>query len=143
MEKKYTIEVNENQLSMLEYACEFIARIRMGQFSFSGLQEVCEEMWCKQHKKKIGEPEWYDMRQKLEKTLDDIKWHCWGFSGGQSGGVHFDSRADAFFDMYQCIRYARYLSFDEKDQELMRYTVMADKPMQYGDEPLIKIKQLK
>ena len=138
---KYKIEVNENQLSMLEYACEFIARTRMGQLDLSGLQCICEEMWCKQHKKKVGDPEWYDMREKLEQTLNDIKWDCWGFYKGQSGGVHFDSRADAFWDMYQCLRHARYLSFDENDKELMRHTVMADKPMQFGDEPLIKVER--
>lgn len=137
--KKYTIKVNENQLSMLEYACELIARIRMGQLIWSGLQGICEEMWCKQHNKKIGDPEWYDMRKDLEHMLNDIKWDCWGFYKGQSGGVYFDIEADTFWDMYQCLRYARYLSFDEKDKELMKNTVMANRPMQYGNEPLIKI----
>lgn len=137
--KKYLIEVNENQLYLLESACELVARLRFGQLSIGGLQDILEEAWCKTNKEKIGSDAWYDMREKLEKKLNDLKWDIWKFSPGQSGGVHSDDKADIYFDMYTVLRHARYLSFDEKDKELMRYTVMADKPMAFGDEPLIKV----
>ena len=141
--KKFILEVNERQLGLLEGACELYARLLMGQLSLGRFQDICEEAWCKSHKSKIGDPDWFEMRQNLERTLNQIKFDHWKFSPGQSGGVGFNDQGDIYWDMYQCMRHARFLSFDEKTKETMRWTVMADKPHRWGEEPLITIKEKK
>lgn len=70
----------------------------------------------------------------------DFEWDYWKLAGGRYYGVGYDKNADALFDMHQCMRHARYRNMPEKEQKSLRWTTLADKPMQFGELPLIEVK---
>ena len=134
--KKFTIELDEDQMWYLEHACEFMSRITCGQLGFT-VQEVCEAAYEKEEKKKlntnetsIGTKGWWEMRHSLEQHLSEIKKLCWGLSDHASYGIGYDDTADCYWDLYQ--------------REIMRHTVMADKPFKAysgGDLVIVKPKE--
>lgn len=143
-EKKVTITCTEEQLALLEMVCDRYSRLICGQLRLS-FQDICEDAWEKYHEKQgytniIGSPEWWEMRAKLEERLKDFEWDYWKLAGGRCYGIGYDKNADALFDMYQCLRHARYLNMPKNEQESLRITVMADAPMRFGELPLIKVK---
>lgn len=143
-EKKVTITCTEKQLALLDMVCDRYSRLICGQLGYS-LQDICEDAWEKYREKQgytniIGSPEWYEMRAKLEERLKDFKRDYWKLSGAIYYGVGYDKKADALFDMHQCMRYARYLNMPKDKQEHLRMTVMADAPMRFGELPLIDVK---
>lgn len=144
MDKTYTIELNEKQLVMLDQALDLVARFRMGQLYIGPVQDLIEEMWLKRHPdEKIGSDAWHDMRDRLEFTLKTLQWGIWEFAPGQSLGVGHDNLADCLFDMHKCMEHARFLSLPKERQEKMGWSVMADEPRRYGDQPLIKVTEKK
>jgi hypothetical protein len=142
MTKTYTIELNEKRLVMLDQALDLVARFRMGQLYIGPVQDLLEEMWLKRHPdEKIGSDAWHDMRTGLELTLKELQFRIWSFLPGQSLGVGHDNLADCLFDMHKCMEHARFLSLPKERQEKMAWSVMADEPRRYGDQPLIKVKE--
>lgn len=149
--KKFTIELDEDQMWYLEHACEFMSRITCGQLGFT-VQEVCEAAYEKEEKKKlntdetsIGTKGWWEMRHSLEQHLSEIKKLCWGLSDHSSYGIGYDEKADCYWDMYQVLRHARFnYVFTDEQREIMRHTVMADKPFKAysgGDLVIVKPKE--
>lgn len=142
MTKTFTIELNERQLVMIDRALDLVARFRMGQLYIGPVQDLIEEMWLKRHPdEKIGSDAWHDMRTGLELTLKELQFRIWSFLPGQSLGVGHDNLADCLFDMHKCMEHARFLSLPKERQEKMAWSVMADEPRRYGDQPLIKVKE--
>lgn len=143
MNRKVTITCTEEQLALLETVCDRYSRIMCGQLRPS-FQDICEEAWERDHKTAefpfgISSPEWFEMRSELESRLKDIEWSNWGLSGGRYYGVGYNETADNIWDMYQVMRHARYLNMSPEGKESMRFTVMADEPMRYGEMPLISV----
>lgn len=142
MTKTFTIELNEKQLVMLDQALDLVARFRMGQLYIGPVQDLIEEMWLFRHPgEKICSEAWHMMREKLEATLKQLQRDIWDFAPGQSLGVGHDNLADCLFDMHKCMEHARFLSLPRERQEKMAWSVMADEPMRFGDQPLIKVKE--
>ncbi len=144
MDKTFTIELNEKQLVMIDQALDLVARFRMGQLYIGPVQDLIEEMWLKRHPdEKIGSDAWHDMRTGLELTLKELQFRIWSFLPGQSLGVGHDNLADCLFDMHKCMEHARFLSLPRDRQEKMAWSVMADEPRRFGDQPLIKVTEKK
>jgi len=144
MSKTFTIELNEKQLVMIDQALDLVARFRMGQLYIGPVQNLIEEMWLKMHPdERIGSPAWHDMRDNLEFTLKSLQWGIWKFPPGQSLGVGHDNLADCLFDMHKSMEHARFLSLPKEIQEQNNWSVMADQPMAFGDQPLIVVKEKK
>lgn len=142
-DKKFTITLNENQMRLLKDACDFMARTRCGQLYIGPLQYELQEMYKKVHpENKIGSDEWHNMRDKLEATMMELQANIFHFLPGQTGGIHFDDRADNLIDIQHCIEHALYLSRPEAEREALKWTLAADEPRQYGSEELIKIKEI-
>lgn len=133
--KEFTIKVNEKQLHLLDYACEFLARLKCGQLWLGLVQDEFIEAYEKTHP---GE-KWQDTREELDADMKELKRKYWGLSPCASYGVSWDTMADNLWDMHKCMEHARYLSFDKKKRDELRWTVMADEPMAFGDQPLISV----
>ena len=145
IEKKYKIEVNEQQLFILENACENYARMLAGQDMI--FQDLFEEAWHKNVQKKqnleyTGD-EFWDMRKKVEGYVRELKELCWNQPVGTCYGVNYSEKSDILFDMYQTFRYQRYLDMSKEEQDIMQCTVMADSPGHYADVPLPIVEKVK
>ena len=111
MGSKYTIELTERQLQGLAYACRVTDRLILGQLDFS-LKECCEAAWERQHKDSenlIGTPKWQDMRDEVERHINELRMLCWGQGRGTFNGVHYDEFADMLFDMQKVAEHAIWL----------------------------------
>lgn len=144
-EKRYTIELTEHQLEILSMVCDRYSRLIEGQLELS-LQEVCEQAWCSDHKTKehphgIGSPEWYEMRENLERTLKEMEYTYWGLSGGRYNGIDYDKTADLLWEMHKSMEYAIWDNMDPESKERMRFTVMSDGPMALTGEPFITVRR--
>lgn len=139
-DKKYCITVNADQLFYLEHACETMARLTCGQLFV--MQEICERAFERNNKETnpIGSEKWYDMRQFVEQSMSELRRVCWEYKGTETKCLGYSDDVDDYWDMYQCLRKARYdYVFDDKEREEMKNTVMSHTPMHVGDKPLIKI----
>lgn len=93
--KKVTLELNEEQAKLLSDACEFYARMRMGQFG--------EIIWCCAKGHYVDRPEeaqqlWLQLRKIV---MPDLTMHP-----GHSLGVGHIKEADLVFDIHQVLRSA-------------------------------------
>jgi hypothetical protein len=134
--RRYTIEVSERQLALLETACEFTARFSCGQIESS--------VW----------PSFAKARQPLDYTLQEtdailsevssclnrVKKLWFGFERNQHGGVGHSQEGDILWDIYQVLRKKRYDDMDDDRRELMSHTVISHEPMKFGTEGLAKVK---
>lgn len=125
----------------LECACEAMARLINGQMF--PMQDLCERGW----KRHVQEPkgfescgkEFFDMRHKVENSLNAMHTLCWDIPVNTDYGCHHDPKADILWDMYQVFRHQRFLAMSQEEQEFLRMSVMAETPMMTGKEPLCKV----
>lgn len=141
----YRLTLNEQQVKMLSYACDRIARCIQGQdWTY---QEFMEEAWEKRCKEATGEMMhkewdggWYAMRHEAEALTKQIKRRFWGLESNAMYGIHYDETADLLFDIHQVLRHQLWL--DRPDSEKSHMTVDSDTPMRHGPEPLPTIERI-
>lgn len=96
---KYTLELNEEQAKTVAQACEFFARIKMGQFQEIPYLLLSNELsggdYCR--KRELANKHLLDARKVIYPELNGI---------GHSYGVGKFDDADRAFDVYQVLRYA-------------------------------------
>lgn len=150
-ERTVVIECNEKQANLISHAMEFMARAMEGQMDFT-VQELMETAHERRYQeehpdypKNIAAPDFHEVREKLEDLLQQCRELVWGLEhpGPSLYRYHIDQTPQNYWSMYECMRYARYLALPEDEREMMRWTVMSNKPMGYGDQPLIKVKYKK
>lgn len=145
--KKYQIEVTERQLQLLSYACEKADRQIIGQLGIS-LENDCLDAWEREYKKENNikgalrtlPEEWYDVRAKVEKHIDELRQLCWKCDKIHYYGINYDSHADTLFDLHRVFRHA--LWKERPAGQRSNITVDSENPMDYvtyGEEPLAKI----
>lgn len=135
--RKFTIELNEKQLHMIEAATELECRIRMGQMWLGPVQDVFSEAYEKSHPGK----KWLDIQEELEQDMKMLQQKYFALSPNASYGLGHDDYSDTLWDIHKCCEHARYLAMSEEDREKLRWTVLADPPMQFGTEPLMTVKE--
>ena len=96
---KYILDLNEDQARTVAQACEFFARIKMGQFQEIPYLLLSNELsgvdYCK--KRELANKYLLDARKVIFPELNGI---------GHSYGVGKFADADRAFDVYQVLRYA-------------------------------------
>lgn len=96
---KYILNLNEEQAKTVALACEFFARIKMGQFNEIPYlllsDELPENDYCT--RRDTASKYLLDARKVIYPELNDI---------GHSYGVGKFADADRAFDVYQVLRYA-------------------------------------
>lgn len=135
---KYKIELTERQLQDLNYACELMSRIRCGQMRIA-LQGIIEEAYERNGHKEMDDA-WWEMRHEAEDLLDRLKQIGWKQPRNGDYGVRYDKQADRLYDMHQVIRNVLY--WERHKGEKTHMVVDGDTPIQFGDEPLIKVKKI-
>lgn len=91
-QKIFTLELTESQARTLMTACEFYARIKMGQF-----QEIvfhCADKHCPKDQDAARDA-WLEFRKHLFPELH---------GAGHSYGIGYSKEADTAFDIYQVVR---------------------------------------
>lgn len=120
--KKYQIEVTERQLQLLSYACEKADRQIIGQLGIS-LENDCLDAWEREYKKENNikgalrtlPEEWYDVRAKVEKHIDELRQLCWKCDKIHYYGINYDSHADTLFDLHRVCSVMLYGRRDRQD----------------------------
>ena len=135
---KYQIELTERQLQDLNYACELMSRIRCGQMRIA-LRNLIEEAYERNDHKEMDEA-WWEMRHEVEDLLDRLKKIGWKQPRDGDFGVHYDEQADRLFDMHQVIRNILY--WERHKGEKTHMAVDGYTPLQFGNDPLIKVKKI-
>ena len=143
--KKYQVTLTERQVKLLSYACDQFSRLICGQDrSFQELMEAAWEMRSKEATGNFMDKEfdggWHKMREEAEDICRQIKQRFWGLDYCTLNGVHYDPTADILFDIHQVLRHQLWL--DRPDEDKTRWTVDADKGMQFGDEPMCIITKI-
>lgn len=142
----YQLELTERQARILSYACDQFSRLICGQdWSYQELFEAAWEKRCKEATGNMMDKEfeggWYEMRADAEAICKQAKKRFWGCEANSMYGVNYDDTADILFDLHQILRHQLWL--DRPEDQKSHITVDADEAMQYGDEPLAKIKRIK
>lgn len=143
--KKYQIEVTERQLQLLSYACEKADRQIIGQLGIS-LENDCLDAWEREYKKENNikgalrtlPEEWYDVRTKVEKHIDELRQLCWKCDKFRYYGIKYDNTADTLWDMHRVFRHALWNERPERSY----MTVDSENPseiLRYGSEPYVRI----
>lgn len=138
-EKKYTIELNENQLRLLSWACEKISRIQMCQFD--SVADIVSPP---------TEGPGYGILHDFRDALDSLK-RFFGLSVGSYFGIYsdkVDNSARTLFDIHCVIR--NHLAYEanpgvtqENRWEKHKFTVDFDEPMHSDKEnELIKVRKI-
>lgn len=96
---RYRLELTEDDLRVLNMACEFYARVRMGQFS-----EIM--YYCLDCQDIIGD--FWERRDEAERLLFEARKYIYPeLTGrGHSYGVGKFEDADRAFDIHQVVRYS-------------------------------------
>lgn len=143
--KKFQIEVTERQLQLLSYACEKADRQIIGQLGIS-LENDCLDAWEREYKKENNikgalrtlPEEWYDVRAKVEKHIDELRQLCWKCDKFRYYGIKYDNTADTLWDMHRVLRHALWSERPERSY----MTVDSENPseiLRYGSEPYARI----
>lgn len=143
--KKFQIEVTERQLQLLSYACEKADRQIIGQLGIS-LEDDCLVAWEREYKKENNikgalrtlPEEWYDVRAKVEKHIDELRQLCWKCDKFRYYGIKYDNTADTLWDMHRVFRHALWSERPERSY----MTVDSENPseiLRYGSEPYARI----
>lgn len=90
--KKYILELTEEQVKVLSTACEFFARIKMGQFG--EIVFHCANKHCPEDPE-AAQDAWLEFRKHIFPELH---------GAGHSYGIGYSKEADTAFDIYQVIR---------------------------------------
>lgn len=138
----YCLHLTEKQLKTINQACNHYSRLICGQdFEFRDLFEQAWEKRCKlatgelTHKSWAGG--WRQMRERAEKTANDIKRDFWGLDYNTLNGIYYDDTADLLFELHQVIRHQLWL--DRPENQRSTITVDSDTPMSLTDEPFAYI----
>lgn len=135
--KKYTIELDENQLREVNTALNFSLRCQIGQLDGEFLTMLLHEYSVAQGENYSFEDE-SDLRVKLEALIDEIKRLVWNMSPNQSKGVGHSEEVDTLIDMNEVIRHALWLNIEGEKNS---YTVDSQEPFHWNKkQPLIKVK---
>lgn len=131
-EKKYTIELTENQLELLKEATEFSARF------------ICDQVnhtyWISQARDKdFASPEWREKANQVDKKMNEVKKLWWDIDGHGNNGIGYNKNADALFDMYQVIRHQ--LWKDDENQDKSTTSNQSYPASKYSPEPLIIVEK--
>jgi hypothetical protein len=134
----YTLTVTEDQARAIQKACEFLARVRIGQVT-----EILTHLpFDKEH--------WIIDKFKFSDQLNEMFKPSCGLSENSSYGVGTFEDADILFDIYEVIRHR--LAWDKAENEKLvnesgqrdwvkMMTVDYDEPMHWSKtQPLPEIK---
>ena len=135
MDKKFTIELNEKQLVLIDRASEIYCRFICGQLWLGPVQDIFVEAWEKSH----PGSKFSEIRDELEEDMKMLQRKYFNLSPNASYGLGYDKYADTLWDIHKVCEHARYLAKPKEEQEALRWTVMADKPMAFGTEPLMNV----
>lgn len=146
-EKKYSIEVTEKQLMVLNQTCNSYMRLICGQSM--DLVDLMENAWEKRCKRATGnamdenwEGGWSNARVEAEAFAQNIRSRFWGCTSNTQNGLRYDDTADILYDLHQVFRNRIYKDMPKEEREMAKLTVMADPPMQFGSEPLAVVSLL-
>lgn len=146
-ETLYNIQLTENQLRILSYVCDTHSRLICGQDM--DLCNLMESAWEKHCKKATGnsmdkewDGGWYKAREDAQRYSKEIRQRFWFCGPATFYGLHYDDTADMLFDMHQVFRHQLWLDMPEEERETMKWTVIADTPMQFSKEPLVKVNKV-
>lgn len=145
-EKRFQIELNERQLRLLSWVCDTFPRLMEGQsFAYQDMLESAWERRCKKETGKMMDDEWdggwHKMREDAEVFVNQIKARFWGLRPCENWGIHYDDVSDIIWDIHQVARHTLWLSDENPDKP--NYTVDASPAHQFGDEPLVTVKEIK
>lgn len=140
-EKVYNIQVTEKQLRILSATCNAYMRLICGQsMDLAELMESAWEKHCKKATDKMIDEEWNGgwskAREDAETYAQAIRDRFWFCKPGSLYGLGYDETADMLYDIHQVLRHQLYLDLPENERAEMKWTVLADPPMQFGKEPL-------
>lgn len=147
--KKYKIELNEEQVHIIELACELVTRIGLQQYK--QITDVINNLEFKNAGNQFTvSHEFGDMLlQQLKSIINKsdsplVATNCYrGISNEDT-----PEQSKIACDIYQVLRYVRSWANaehkpEERNEHFTKYmTVNYDKPMQFGKEPLIKCEEL-
>jgi|SRR5699024_456710 len=135
--KKYTIELDENQLREVNTALNFSLRCQIGQLDGELLSMLLHEYSVAQGGNYSFE-KMIVIRDKLEELLGEIKKLVWNMSPNQSKGVGHSEEVDTLIDMNEVIRHAIWLNDEDKKFSYM----VGTRPAFHWNkkQPLIKVK---
>lgn len=136
--KKYTIELDEDQLREINRALNFSLRCQIGQLNGEFLSMLLDEYSVAQGENYSFEDE-SNLRVKLESLINEIKRLVWNIAPNQSKGVGHSEEVDTLIDMNEVIRHALWLNIEG---EKLSYTVDAYPPHHWNKkQPLIKVEK--
>lgn len=142
MKEKYTLEVNEKQLRLIQQALDLHSRVLLGQFEEVGQVAIMYNvnMLGGEQNNPMPDEQAYEEHHEFTDTLRQAKTKLGFPSNGSYGifnkGVHEDSRNA--FDMIQVIRnYFAEKYYKEGDSRMF---VSFDTPTQYGEYSLPVLK---
>ena len=145
--KLYNIQVTENQLRLLSHACETYSRLICGQDMV--LCGLMEDAWEKRSKKETGnamhkewDGGWYKAREDAERYAREIRQRFWFCPPATLYGQSYDENADVLYDIHTVLRHQLYLDAPEEKREKLKWTVLADTPIQMSKEPLVKVTKI-
>ena len=124
---------------MIERATELHSRMICGQMWLGPVQDIFLDAYEKSH----PGARWEDIREELEEDMRMLQRKYFNLSPGASYGLGYNDYADNLWDIHKCCEHARYLAMPDEQREAMRWTVLADPPMAFGCEPLLKITEIK
>lgn len=143
-EKRYLVEVNREQLWVLENMTEIMMRLICGQLDIA-LTNIFMKAYEKNFPTQARDADgkltqaYWDKRDTLTVHINEFRREYWNCVS-QYFGVNYDNEADILYDMHQVLRKFRYDHlFTKKEREEMKHTVMANTPLSFGSEPLIRI----
>lgn len=136
MNKKYIIEVSEEQLRLLNMACEFTSRFICGQTDTSSWPSAAL------HNKEmdINDKSWVERRNKANELMDELKMLVWKRQPNEFYGVGFHEDSDGLWDMYQTFRHELWKQLDDEHKQATKNTVMSHPAMQFGKLSLPYVK---
>lgn len=127
--RKFTLTMTEDQLRLLDRACEFYARVMCGQFSTLAddilfEQDLTQKSW--DARKEAAYDVLYAARGILFPEL--------GSSRSTHHGVGWKDSADAMYDFHDVIRHKLWSMLPEKERSFN--SVCAYPPRQWSSHPL-------
>lgn len=129
--KKFTIELNEEQMRVMEDALNIYSRLGLGQLCI--VAEFLDTAFYDKCKEK-GINHW-DMRQLWTDVWAKT---IFGFSPGASYGIghpEVPERCTVAYEMQKCIQ-------NELSKDQTEYSVWKNKPLKYSSEPLITVTEV-
>lgn len=116
--KKYTIEVNAEQLRGIAEACEFTSRFLSGQIETA--------YWPASQVYYTIDP---SVRRTIDAYLAEVKRLAYNLDMYSSHGYGHDKHSDMLFEAYQTFRHALWLDSDDQHKHLTRHTVSSSPPI--------------